>query len=159
MHLADVEAGIPVKTEMNPKEVVARVGGAKGHLAENPGGGLNFDITVEDLRDAEHVYGGQWKVAGRTLTFLDCRQLHVPVKTERTFPKPSEMTREQYIALSDEVERLEMAHAMGEEYDGMYLRMKQIDALLSASPWVRDMDTGEVVFASESIYGNLRPSN
>jgi hypothetical protein len=153
MHLADVEAGFPSETGMNPKETVALV----GELPRN--GGLSFHITVEDMRDAEHVYGGQWKVAGRTLTFLDCHQLHVPVKTERTFPKPSEMTHAQYLDLDAELERLERAHAMGEEYDGMYVRMKQIDALLGASPWVRDMDSGEVVLASESVYGTLRSTD
>lgn len=147
--LADIEAGFPYETEMDPKQIIA-------HIRVDTRVQV---LTVLDMQRAEHVYAGRWKVAGRTMTLWDCSPLCSPVKTPQCLPNPSEMTREEYLALSQQLERLEMSHAMGEEYDGMYWRMKHIDALLSASPWVRDMDSGEVVLASESIYGSLRSNS
>jgi hypothetical protein len=151
MQLADNEAGFPHETPLDPDEVVAQVKGDDkwGDNAWTMG----FAITVNAMRGARHQTGGHWTVGGWSLLFWDVAPMPVPVKTRSDLPNPSEMTREQYIALSDELDRHEMSHAMGEENDYMYVRMKNIDRLLGASPWCRDMDSGQVVLRSESIYG------
>ena len=66
--------------------------------------------------------------------------------TPAASPAPAaEMSEATYLALSTELEGLEMAHAKGQDLPDTYTRMAEIDKLLDASPWTRDMDTGEIV--------------
>jgi hypothetical protein len=156
MQLADMEAGFPQEAALDPDEVVAQV---KGEAKWGDNAWLmGFSITVAQMRSARHAAGGSWTVGTRTLIFWDVAHLVAPVKTQSDLPDPAKMTREEYIALSDELDRHEMSHAMGEENDYMYVRMENIHRLLDASPWCRDMDSGLVVLRSESIYGTKSES-
>lgn len=55
------------------------------------------------------------------------------------------MTKDEFIALSKEMEGLEMSIAKGEDTEQGDARLKEIDTLLENAPWQHDMDTGEVV--------------
>ena len=154
MTLADNDAGFPHKTALDPEEVVARVKG--GSNWGDSAWSMGFPLTVADMQAAQYQLTRSsrgWMVGGKSIAFWNATHMPAPAPVTTTAPKPENMSRETYIALSDELERHERAHAMGQDTEYTYHRMSQIDALLDASPWCRDMDTGGVVLKSESIYG------
>lgn len=67
--------------------------------------------------------------------------------TEEELLEAQNMTKEEFVALQEELEQIELSFAQGQETDAIIERADKIEALMDSAPWTLHPDYGCVLKA------------